>query len=63
MKKAGKAVSCEYCGNYEYDEDDELWYCSVDLDEDEMESFLRGQDFSCPYYQSNDEYSIVRHQM
>lgn len=63
MKNGRTTLSCEYCGNYEYDEEDETWYCSVDLDEDEMESFLRGVDFSCPYYQSGDEYEIVKHQM
>lgn len=63
MNKKRHAVSCDYCGNYEYDDEDETWYCAIDLDEDEMESFLRGIDFSCPYYQPGDEYSIVRHQM
>ena len=57
------AVSCDYCGNLEYDEDDEVYVCAISLDEDEMESFLRGQDFACPYYQPDDEYRIVRHQM
>ena len=48
MNKKRHAVSCDYCGNYEYDDEDETWYCAIDLDEDEMESFLRGIDFSCP---------------
>ena len=44
------AASCEFCSNYVYDDDEEEYYCDVNLDEDE-------------YYRSNDDYKIVRHQM
>lgn len=54
---------CEYCSNYVYDEEEDYYYCDVDLDEDEMYRFLTGSFKACPYYQSNDEYKIVRHQM
>ena len=37
--------------------------CEADLDEDEMASFLGNQRFECPYYQTDDEYRIVRKQM
>ena len=46
---------CESCAFYAYDEE----Y----LDEDEMSAFLRGSDFSCPFYQPGDEYRVVRKQM
>ena len=36
---------------------------SDDLDEDEMSRFLSGNYKECPYYQLDDEYLIVRHQM
>ena len=44
--------------------DDEYGYyrCDVNLDEDEMEQFLRGTLDSCPYYQPYDEYKIVQKQ-
>ena len=40
-----------------------LEYIPQDLDEDEMSAFLRGSDFSCPFYQPGDEYRVVRKQM
>lgn len=55
--------NCEECSNYEYDEDYECYTCAVDLDEDEMARFLSNTNQGCPYYQSGDEYRIVRHQM
>ena len=32
-------------------------------DEDEMERFLADRNGGCPYYQSDDEYQVVKHQM
>ncbi len=56
-------TNCDMCNNYVYDEDDECYVCDMDLDEDDMVKFLTGNFNECPYYQSNDEYLIVRHQM
>ena len=55
--------SCDICMNYTYDEDYECYTCEVDLDEDEMERFLRSSLTDCPYFQLYDEYKIVRKQM
>ena len=64
MKKERKSVSvCEFCANYVYEEADDCYYCDVNLDEDEMYRFLSGNFRECPYYRSDDEYRIVRHQM
>ncbi len=52
--------SCTY---YEYDEDEEYYSCGIDLDEDEMYRFLTGSNNTCPYYRSDSEYEIVKHQM
>lgn len=57
------ATSCDDCNNYVYDEEQECYICEQDLDEDEMYRFLTSTNFSCPYYQSGDEYLVVRHQM
>ena len=53
---------CEMCVNYVYDDEDECYYCDVNLDEDEMYKFLSGTFYNCPYYDRYDEYKIVKKQ-
>ena len=57
------ASCCDSCVNYTYDDEDECYYCLVNLDEDEMYRFLTSTQKSCPYYQLDDEYAVVRHQI
>ena len=54
---------CDNCVNYVFDEEDESYFCMVDLDEDEMYRFLTGTNQQCPYFRLDDEYGVVRHQM
>ena len=54
---------CDQCVHFVYDEDWECYSCDVNLDEDDMVRFLTGTFDNCPYYQLDDEYQIVRHQM
>ena len=54
--------NCDTCNNYVYDEDYECYVCDMDLDEDDMVRFLQGRTNGCPYYRSNNEYEVVRHQ-
>ena len=56
-------TNCEDCVYYEYDPEADTNYCEADLDEDEMERFLRSSLTDCPYFQLYDEYKIVRKQM
>ncbi|MDO4649341.1 MAG: DUF6472 family protein [Eubacteriales bacterium] len=56
-------ANCEYCVNYEYDEEFECYTCDMDLDEDEMRLFIMGEYAQCPYFRMGDEYRIVRKQM
>ena len=49
---------CDFCAYNEYDEDDEEYYCSVNMDRFVQSSYKR-----CPFYRSGDEYRVVRHQM
>ena len=53
---------CETCIYYVYDDEDDIYYCSVNLDEDEMYNFIKGTMKICPYYHDNDDYKIVRKQ-
>ena len=41
----------------------DTFVCDVDMDEDDYARLLTSEYKECPYYQSNDEYKIVRHQM
>jgi len=54
--------NCETCANYCYDEQDDYYYCEMNLDEDEYVKFLSASFYSCPYYEYDDEYKIVRKQ-
>ena len=42
--------SCESCEFYQYDEFTDDYSCVMNLDEDEMITFLSGNTKSCPYY-------------
>ena len=54
---------CETCVYFEYDEFDDGYYCSVDMDEDDFARPLASRFQECPYYRDGDEYAVVRHQM
>lgn len=56
------AANCDECVHYDYDEETETFFCGVDLDEDEMERFLRGTNDGCPFYRRGDDYSTARRQ-
>ena len=63
MEKKNTASNCESCVFYDYDEDFEAYVCTVNLDQDEMSSFLVGRTKSCPYYRFYDEYKSVHKQI
>ena len=54
--------NCEDCWNYNYDDENDEYYCSMDIDEDEMERLVAGRYPSCPYYRFYDEYKMVQKQ-
>ena len=55
--------SCESCEFYQYDEFTDDYSCAMNLDEDEMITFLSGNTKSCPYYRYYDEYKSVHKQI
>ncbi|WP_313528427.1 DUF6472 family protein [Anaerotignum sp.] len=55
--------NCDTCMYFCYDDVYDEYYCQVNLDEDEMERFLRDENRGCPYYRLEDEYKTVRKQM
>ena len=62
-KTQSQQSNCDTCINYVYDDDYECYCCEMNLDEDEMAKFLTDSFRDCPYYQLDNEYLIVRHQM
>lgn len=53
---------CENCSRYCYDDENEEYYCSADLDEDEVMRMYSDKNGVCPYFDGYDEYKIVRKQ-
>ena len=56
------ATNCDMCSYYVYDEESECYVCDMDLDEDEMERFLRSANDACPFYRRGDDYATARRQ-
>jgi len=54
---------CDSCANCVYDDDEEDYFCNVEMDEDEAVRFYTSPENMCPYYRRDDEYAVVRHQM
>ena len=52
-------ASCDSCVYNVYDEDDEEYYCEVDMDEDDAARLMQGHYKECPYYQLDDELSLI----
>ena len=57
---------CETCAHLEWDEEEETYYCSVDIDEDDYARMMLREGGrrmqTCPYWMNADEYAVVRHQ-
>lgn len=57
------ASSCDLCVHYVYDDEDDFSECMVNMDEDDYARFITSSYESCPYFQLDDEYKVVRKQM
>lgn len=58
---------CDDCAYYAYDEEYDEYYCTADMDEDDVyEMELKGSfshsKSSCRFYRNGDEYAVVRKQ-
>lgn len=54
--------ACDTCNNLVYDEELEEYVCDMDLDEDDLARLYSSHYRECPYYQSDNEYEVVKHQ-
>lgn len=57
------SASCDMCAHYVYDDEDDFYECMVNMDEDDFARVMMKGYVSCPYFQLDDEYRIVRKQM
>ena len=55
-------MNCTECVHYDYDDEINSYFCTQNLDEDEMERFLRAANDACPYYRRGDDYQTARRQ-
>ena len=53
---------CEYCLNFEYDEEYGDSVCVIDIDEDEFYRMQNSRYESCPFFRIDNEYKIVQKQ-
>ena len=53
---------CEDCVYYDYAQELEAFVCTMDLDEDEMERFLKGTSAACPFYRPGGDYKTASRQ-
>ena len=53
---------CETCWYYDYDQEEDAYYCMMELDEDEFyRAFVQPQG-RCPYYRQGGDYTLARRQ-
>lgn len=63
MSKKQFQISCDDCNNLVFDEELNEYVCDVNMDEDDYARLVVFSYKNCPYYQNNNEYKIVKHQM
>ena len=54
---------CDECAFFEYDEDDEQYVCSADMDEDDYFRMISQNTKDCPFFRNGNEYAVVKHQI
>jgi len=55
-------MECESCAYYAYDEDDDEYYCTAEIDQDDAWRMTEHKHQRCPWWRNGDEYSVVKHQ-
>jgi pyruvate-formate lyase-activating enzyme len=53
---------CEYCMNLAIDEETDEEYCSMNMDQDEIEKLRYNPRSSCTGFRMGDDYTIVKKQ-
>lgn len=53
---------CDTCWYFDYDEEQDEYYCMMDLDEDEVYRISQSPSQHCPFYRQGDDYTLARRQ-
>ncbi len=53
---------CDTCWYFDYDEEQDEYFCMMDLDEDEVYRFFSTPNGRCSYYRQGDDYTLARRQ-
>ncbi len=53
---------CLKCEHFDCDDESGEEFCTMGLDEDELQRFLTARTSECPYFRYYDEYKMVRKQ-
>ena len=56
-------MECETCVYYVYDEANDDYVCTMDMDEDDYARLMQDPQAHCPFWRDGDEYATVRKQM
>ena len=57
-----KANQCDYCLYLDEDPETGEFYCSMNMDQDELEKLRFDSHNSCQYFRMGDDYTIVKKQ-
>lgn len=56
------ASNCEDCWYYNYDEAEDEYYCTMEMDEDDVYRIHTDRKGQCPFFRQADDYYLPRHQ-
>ena len=55
-------IQCDECLNQGEDLETGEKYCSVHMDQDDMERLMYNRQKGCPYFRRGDDYTVVKRQ-
>lgn len=53
---------CQYCLYYDYDIELDEYYCTINLDQDDLEKMMMSRRMECSAFRMGDDYTIVKKQ-
>lgn len=53
---------CQYCMFYDYDIEEDVYFCSMNIDQDDLEKMFYSRRTECSAFRMGDDYTIVKKQ-